>query len=104
MIHPFHLLSLRSFFLPQVGLPVLTDDSMAAFNYGLDRARWYAPVPAGARMRDHVQLLEAREKDPGRYLVKTRHILELDGEPLAAMAADTLTLFALKSGATGARH
>jgi acyl dehydratase len=99
VVHPFHLLALRSFFLPQVGLPVLTDDWMAAFNYGLDSARWYAPVPAGVRFRDHVQLLEAREKEPGRYLVKTRHLVEVEGEPRAALAADTLSLFALKSRA-----
>jgi acyl dehydratase len=103
VIHPFHLLALRSFFLPQVGLPVLTDDWMAAFNYGLDRARWYGAAPVGARLRDHVQLVGAREKDAGRYLVKTRHIVEVEGEPKAVMAADTLTLFALKAGAAGAR-
>jgi acyl dehydratase len=102
VVHPFHLLALRSFFLPQVGLPVLTDDWMAAFNYGLDRARWYAQVPAGTRLRDHVQILEGREKDPGRYLVKTRHVVEREGEPRAVMSADTLTLFALKAGAAGA--
>ena len=95
-VNPLHLLALRSYFMPQVGLPVLTDEWMAAFNYGLDRARWYAPVAAGTPVRDHVQVLEAREKDPGRYLVKTRHLLEAEGAPEAVLAADTLTLFALK--------
>jgi acyl dehydratase len=69
----------------------------------LDRARWYGAAPVGARLRDHVQLVGAREKDAGRYLVKTRHIVEVQGEPKAVMAADTLTLFALKAGAAGAR-
>lgn len=101
VVHPFHLLSLRSFFLPQVGLPVLTDDWMAAFNYGLDGVRWYASVPTEKRVRDHVQLLEAREKEPGRYLVKTRHLVEVEGEPLVALTADTLSLFALKSRSGG---
>ena len=96
VVHPLHLLALRSYFMPQVGLPVLTDDWMAAFNYGLDRARWYAQVPAGTRIRDHVRLLEAREKNPGRYLVKTRHLVEAEGRPAAVLAADTLSLFALK--------
>jgi len=97
VVNPLHLLALRSYFMPQVGLPVLTDDWMAAFNYGLDRARWYAPLPAGVPLRDHVQLLEAREKDPGRYLVKTRHVVEAEGRPDAILVADTLTLNALKS-------
>lgn len=98
VVNPLHLLALRSYFMPQVGLPVLTDDWMAAFNYGVDRARWYAQVPAGTRIRDHVRLLDAREKDPGRYLVKTRHLVEAEGSPTAALVADTLTLFALKDG------
>jgi acyl dehydratase len=101
-VNPLHLLALRSYFLPQVGLPVLTDEWMAAFNYGLDRARWYAPVAAGTRIRDHVQILDAREKDPGRYLVKTRHVVEAEGATDAVLEADTLTLFALKNhGETG---
>jgi len=105
VVNPLHLLALRSYFMPQVGLPVLTDAWMAAFNYGLDRARWFAQVPAGTRIRDHVRLLEAREKNPGRYLVKTRHLVEAEGRPAAVLAADTLTLFALKDreGKNGGR-
>jgi acyl dehydratase len=96
VVNPLHLLALRSYFMPQVGLPVLTDEWMAAFNYGVDSARWYEPVPADTRIRDCVQLLEAREKEPGRYLVKTRHVVEAEGRSQAALIADTLTLFALK--------
>lgn len=102
-LDPFHLLALRSYFMPQVGLPVLSDARMAAFNYGLDRARWYAPVAADSRLRDHVLLLEAREKDPGRYLVKARHVVEAEGKPAAVLTADCLTLFALLDAARPGR-
>lgn len=97
-VHPFHVLSLRSWFLSHVGLPVLSDERMAAFNYGLDGARWYGPVPAGARIRDHVQLRDVREKAPGRHLVHTRHVVEAEGEEHAVMTADCLSLFAVRDG------
>lgn len=96
VVHPFHLLSLRSYFMPQVGLPVLSDERMAAFNYGLDRVRWHAAVPAGTRLRDHVLLSSARRKQPGRYLVGTRHVVEAEGHERAVLTADCLSLFALR--------
>ena len=95
LVHPLHLLALRSYFMPQVGLPVLSDRHMAAFNYGLDDARWFAGVPANSRLRDHVQLVDVHEKQPGRWLVKTRHVVEVEGRPRAALTADCLSLFAL---------
>jgi acyl dehydratase len=103
VLDPFHLLALRSYFMPQVGLPVLSDVRMAAFNYGLDQARWHAPVPADSRLRDHVLMLEAREKAPGRYLVKARHVVEAEGNPQAVLTADCLTLFALLDAARSGR-
>jgi acyl dehydratase len=95
LLHPLHLLALRSYFMPQVGLPVLSDDYMAAFNYGVDEARWFADVPANSRLRDHVQLVSVREKESGRWLIKTRHILEVEGSRASALSADCLSLFAL---------
>lgn len=93
LVDPLHLLALRAFFMPFVGLPVLSDERMAAFNYGIDRARWYGAVPIGCELRDHVQLQEVRMKDPGRYLVSTRHVVEVKGHDRAFMSADCLTLF-----------
>lgn len=99
--HPFagrpvprlHLLALRAYFSPQVGLPVLTDESMMAFNYGVDRARWRGAVLPGTRLRDHVQLAAVRARAPGDYLVTTRHVVEAEGDPGAVLVADCKTLY-----------
>lgn len=96
IVRPLQLLALRSYFMPQVGLPVLSDERMAAFNYGLDSVRWYRPVRPGVRLRDHVLLLNAREKDPGHFLVGTRHIVEAEGEERAVLSADCYSLFAIR--------
>lgn len=100
LVHQMHLLALRSYFMPQVGLPVLSDEYMAAFNYGLDEARWFDEVPVDTRLRDHVQLLDVTEKQPGRWLVKTKHVLEAEGRKEAVLTADCMSLFALTPGKT----
>jgi acyl dehydratase len=99
--HPFaghpvsrlHLLALRAYFSAQVGLPVLTDESMMAFNYGVDSARWYADVLPGTRLRDHVQLRAVQQRRASDYLVTTRHALEAEGTPGAVLVADCKTLY-----------
>jgi len=96
-IPPLQLLALRAYFSPLVGLPVLTDESMMAFNYGVDRARWHGSVLAGTRLRDHVQLLDVQARRRGDFLVTTRHLMEAEGENVAALAADCKTLYRTSS-------
>ncbi len=92
-IPPLQLLALRAYFSPLVGLPVLTDESMMAFNYGVDRARWYQLVRAGTRLRDRVQLLGVESRRPGDHLVSTRHVLEAEGSDAGVLVADCKTLY-----------
>ena len=92
-VPPLQLLALRAYFSPLVGLPVLTDDSMMAFNYGVDSARWYRPVAAGTQLRDHVQLTGVQTRRRGDHLVSTRHVLEAGGNDLAVLVADCKTLY-----------
>src|SRR5499433_1009289 len=83
--HGYLTLALLARFSYEVGLvPV---DAAQAFNYGLDRVRFMAPVRAGARVRDRVTLLTADEKGPGRVLVKAQHTIEIEGEDRPAMVA-----------------
>jgi len=96
-VPPLQLLALRAYFSPLAGLPVLTDHSMMAFNYGVDRARWYGPVAAGTRLRDHVQLTGVQARRPGDHLVSTRHVLEAEGNDVAVMTADCKTLYRTSS-------
>lgn len=97
ILRPLHLLALRAYFLPQVGLPVLSDEGMAAYNYGLDQVHWHNELAPGTPMRDHVQLLDVAVKGAGNYLVKTRHVLEARGEERDIFSADCLTYYALRT-------
>src|SRR5262245_21349874 len=88
--HGYLTLALLARFTYEVGL--VPADAAQAFNYGLDRVRFMTPVRAGARVRDRVTLLTAEEKGPGRFLVKTQHTIEVEGEDRPAMVADALAM------------
>jgi len=60
--HGYLTLSLINHLLPQV--VEVTDVSMG-INYGLDRVRFPAPVPAGSRVRAAVELTEVTEVTGG---------------------------------------
>ncbi|SEG56462.1 Acyl dehydratase [Thermomonospora echinospora] len=62
-------------------------------NYGVDRVRFLRPVLAGQRVRVRAELVEAREKAPGRMRLVTRNVLEVEGAEGPAMIADWITLF-----------
>ena len=82
----------------QMQIGVIPAGVAEALNYGLDRARFLAPVKAGARIRDRVVLLDVERKD-GNLLLKTRNTIEIEGEPKPALIADTLSLLVLPSHA-----
>lgn len=77
----------------QQSAPIVPAGTKAAINYGLDKARFIAPVRAGARIRDHTVLTAVDDKGGGRILLTTRHTVEIEGEEKPAMIADTLTMF-----------
>lgn len=60
-------------------------------NYGLERVRFPAPVPAGSRIRVGVHLVSVTESDRG-HLALVRHTVELDGSTRPACVADQLRL------------
>jgi len=47
-------------------------------NYGFDRMRLIAPVPAGSRVRAHFNVAEVRPDDGGRTIVKFGVHMECD--------------------------
>jgi acyl dehydratase len=77
----------------QWGSIAFRDEGIWGLNYGLERVRFPAPAFVGERVRDHIQLLDASERGPGRILAKTRHTIEIEGHSKPAMVADWLTLF-----------
>lgn len=71
---------------------VLPDNVQAAFNYGLDKVRFLAPVRVGARVRLRSTLMSWEEKGPGQYLMKSNNTIEIEGEEKPALIAETLAM------------
>ena len=63
-----------------------------AINYGSDKVRYLAPVPAGARLRGRFRLLEV-ERQEGRLKAKTEASVEMEGHHKPVLVAQTLVLF-----------
>jgi len=86
--HGFLLLAL----LPRLGLT----DALAglklksAFNYGLNRVRFIAPVPAGARVRNRAVLKSVEKKGPRRLLIAIENTVEVEGADKPALVAEIL--------------
>lgn len=68
------------------------DNCSRAINYGSDKVRFLAPVPAGARLRGRFRLGEAEWQD-GRLKVRNHATVELEGAQKPALIAEVLTLF-----------
>lgn len=73
-------------------LGAIPKDAAAGLNYGLDKVRFLAPVPAGARVRLRVVLLGVEPKDAGQVVMKMKNTLEVEGSEKPALIAETLAL------------
>jgi acyl dehydratase len=96
--HGYLSLSLVAPLSMQVG--VIPTDAAAAFNYGLDKVRFLAPIKAGARVRLRVVLKGIEPKEDGQLIIKTANTLEIEGSDKPALLADTLALIIPGKGAT----
>jgi acyl dehydratase len=78
--------------------PLLADDvfgvgdAALGINYGLDRVRFLAPVPAGSPVRLRVVVNEAREVPRG-VLAEFGYTLEREGSERPAFVATKLSLY-----------
>jgi acyl dehydratase len=72
---------------------VAPENTQAAFNYGLDKVRFLAPVRVGSRIRLHATLMSVEDKAPGQYLMKFSNSIEIEGEEKPALIAETLVMF-----------
>lgn len=81
----------------QVG--VIPKDAAAGFNYGIDKVRYLAPVPAGARVRSRVVLSGIEPRDGGQMILKTLNTMEIEGSEKPALIAETIALLIPASGA-----
>ena len=81
----------------QIG--VIPSDAAAGLNYGIDKVRFLAPVPAGARVRLRVVLAGVERREGGQVIMKTENTLEVDGSEKPALIAETLALLLPAKGA-----
>ncbi|AVL54974.1 Nodulation protein N [Roseobacter denitrificans] len=88
--HGFLTLSMLSAMSYDV-LPRIKGES-ASINYGFDRVRFIAPVPAGARIRTHFDLVEAGPRGEG-WMLRLAANVEIEGADKPALTADWLAYY-----------
>lgn len=95
--HGFLTLSL----LPALARDALPDfkEARARINYGFDKIRFLAPVPAGARIRARFHLLQTDERRPGELTLKYAVTVEVEGGRTPAVAAEWLSRVVLNERA-----
>ncbi len=79
-------------------IPSLTGDFVEvanlarAINFGMNKVRFYAPVPVGSKLRARAKLLQARSRG-GALLLTSETRLEVEGERKPACVAETLGMY-----------
>jgi len=86
--HGFLTLSLASAMSYDAVAPL--DGVRMGVNYGFDKLRFLAPVPAGSKVRGRFKLLSAEDKGGGRWLLKHELTVEIDGGDKPALIAEWL--------------
>ena len=66
------------------------DGVVMGVNYGFDKVRFLAPVPAGSKLRGRFKLLSAEDKGGGRWLIKHELTVEIEGGEKPALIAEWL--------------
>jgi acyl dehydratase len=92
--HGFLSLSLLSYLNAQSAM--IPEGLVMAVNYGSDKVRYLAPVKVGRKIRSKQTILEAAEKRPGQWLVKTAVTVEIEGESTPALIAEILSMYIVK--------
>ncbi len=63
-----------------------------AVNFGLNKVRFYAPIPVGSRLRGRAKILQARQR-AGALLLTSEVRIEVEGQRKPACVAETLGMF-----------
>lgn len=92
--HGFLTLSLASAMSYDAVAPL--DGVVMGVNYGFDKLRFLAPVPAGSRIRGRFKLLSAEDKGSQdgvtRWLLKHELTVEINGGDKPALIAEWLSM------------
>lgn len=95
--HGFLTLSLASAMTYDAVPPL--DGVVMGVNYGFDKLRFLAPVPAGSRVRGRFRLLSAEDRGGGRWLLKHELTVEIEGSEKPALIAEWLGMQMVESQA-----
>lgn len=63
-----------------------------AINFGLNKVRFYTPVPVGAKLRARATVLQARRR-AGALMLTSETRIEVEGERKPACVAETLGMY-----------
>ncbi len=94
--HGYLTLALLAPLSMQIG--VIPKDAAAGLNYGIDKVRFLAPVPAGVRVRLRVVLAGVEPREGGQVVMRTQNTLEMEGSEKPALIAETLALLIPATG------
>jgi acyl dehydratase len=92
--HGYLVLSLVPFLTAQIG--VAPEGTVMGINYGSDRVRFLEAVRVGSQIRAKVMLLDATERDPGQFLLRSQITVEIRGCEKPALIAEVLSLFIVR--------
>ena len=88
--HGFLTLSLLAAAISEVG--VVPSDAKGVINYGLDKVRFLAPVPAGAEVACCFRLAGVEDKGAGRQLLRLEAAVRIEGADKPAIVGEMLAL------------
>ncbi len=88
--HGYLTLSLLVTMVQELG--VLPEEAQLIVNYGLDKTRYPAPVPSGARVRCRAEVKACEPKGEGRLLLTLGCTVEVEGSEVPALVAQVLYL------------
>lgn len=71
---------------------VRVENLARAINFGLNKVRFYAPVPVGTRLRGRATVLKAQQR-AGALLLTSEVRLEVEGQRKPACVAETLGMY-----------
>lgn len=92
--HGFLTLSLTVFLMQEKSLK--PEGLIMGINYGSDKVRFLQPVRVGSRVRAHQKILEAFEKHPGQWLIKTAVTIEIENVDKPALIAEIILMNIIK--------
>ena len=93
--HGFLTLSMLSAF-GQDALPRPVGVAMGV-NYGFEKLRFVAPVPAGRRVRGRFLLMEVTKRGPLEVQMRNKVTVEIEGSDKPALVAEWLTLYVMSA-------